>query len=464
MVVVYATTHETPTGLNIDDTCIDTDATLLMGLEGMGVIKVEEAGSGLMVHVVTTDPQACACPACGVLSTTRKGGRITRPRQLPYGGRAVAIRWHKSRWYCTERLCPRTSFTEQTRQVPAGARLTAALRGEAGKAVADGGRTVLQTCRDLDISWPTAQLAVERYAEDILPSEPAPTEAIGIDETRRGRPAWRQNPETGKWELVADAWHIGFVDAVGGQGLFGQVEGRNADSVATWLSRQPEQWKRQVKYVAIDLCTTFRAAVRTALPHATVVVDCFHIVQLAQRHLADLRRRLTWKHHGRRARKGDPVYTVRKLLRRNKEDLTEDQLGLLVNELTAMGTYGKQIYQAWQAKELLRDLLRLTFKHAHTTPDRAAISAARYRFQSFCADRPHLPELTTLAETVDQWWDGIEAYVITGISNAASEGNNRVIKLDARNAFGYRNRVNQRLRSRCATTRRSRGALMAHQV
>jgi len=100
--------------------------------------------------------------------------------------------------------------------------------------------------------------------------------------------------------------------------------------------------------------------------------------------------------------------------------------------------------------------LRLTYKHAHTAPDRSAISAARFRFQDFCATRSYLPELVTLAETVDEWWDGIENYIKTGISNAASEGNNRLIKLDARNAFGYRNRANQRLRSRCATTRRAR--------
>ncbi|TJZ99790.1 transposase, partial [Actinacidiphila oryziradicis] len=161
--------------------------------------------------------------------------------------------------------------------------------------------------------------------------------------------------------------------------------------------------------------------VRKALPEATVVVDCFHIVQLAQRHLADLRRRLTWKQHGRRARKGDAIYTVRRLLRRNEEDLSPAQLTFLETELTQMGTYGRQIHEAWRAKELLRDLLRLTAKHAHILPDHSAISAARYRFQRFCADRTHLPELITLAETVDQWWDGIEAYVITGITNAASE-------------------------------------------
>jgi len=208
--------------------------------------------------------------------------------------------------------------------------------------------------------------------------------------------------------------------------------------------------------VAIDLCTTFRAAVHRALPHAAVVVDCFHIVQLAQRHLADLRRRLTWKQHGRRARKGDSIYTVRKLLRRNKEDLTKEQRALLKVELDHMGTYGRQIYAAWQAKELLRDLLGLAVSRTRITPDRSAISAARHRFFAHVADHAHLPELLTLAETIEQWWDGIENYIKTGITNAASEGNNRLIKLEARNAFSFRNRENQRLRSRCATTRRSR--------
>ncbi|WP_173264610.1 transposase [Streptomyces pacificus] len=225
---------------------------------------------------------------------------------------------------------------------------------------------------------------------------------------------WKQNPSTGKWELVADAWHIGFVDAIGGRGLFGQVEGRNSASVADWLTSQPASWREQVRYVAIDLCSTFRAAVHRALPHAAVVVDCFHVVQLAQRHLADLRRRLAWKQHGRRARKGDSIYTVRKLLRRNKEDLTEDQRTIRKVELDHLGTYGRQIHAAWKAKELLRDLLGLAVSRTYVTPDRSTISVARHRFFAHVADHAYLPELVTLAETVEQWWDGIETYLITG--------------------------------------------------
>ncbi|MFD1044316.1 transposase, partial [Kibdelosporangium lantanae] len=68
-----------------------------------------------------------------------------------------------------------------------------------------------------------------------------------------------------------------------------------------------------------------------------------------------------------------------------------------------------------------------------------------------------LPELERLASTVSAWWPEILAFLDTGTTNAGSEGTNRVIKTVARDAYGFRNPVNQRLRTRCATTRKARG-------
>ncbi|MEV7855812.1 transposase [Streptomyces sp. NPDC088183] len=42
------------------------------------------------------------------------------------------------------------------------------------------------------------------------------------------------------------------------------------------------------------------------------------------------------------------------------------------------------------------------------------------------------------------------AFLHTGITNAGSEGTNRVIKTIARDAYGFRNPGNQRIRTRCA--------------
>ncbi|MFD4976072.1 transposase [Streptomyces sp. NPDC058424] len=74
-----------------------------------------------------------------------------------------------------------------------------------------------------------------------------------------------------------------------------------------------------------------------------------------------------------------------------------------------------------------------------------------------------IPEVRQLATTVDCWWPEIAAFIDTGHSNAKSKGIDRVIKLVARNAFGFRNADHQHLRTRCVTTRRARGYLGAAQ-
>ena len=66
------------------------------------------------------------------------------------------------------------------------------------------------------------------------------------------------------------------------------------------------------------------------------------------------------------------------------------------------------------------------------------------------------PEVHRLAATVETWWPAIEAAIITNYSNARSEGYNRLAKHEGRNAFGFRNPVNQRRRIRWACTRQYR--------
>jgi transposase len=71
------------------------------------------------------------------------------------------------------------------------------------------------------------------------------------------------------------------------------VEGRAPADVLAWLATTPRSWREQIRYVAIDMSPGYRAAVRTGLPHATVVVDHFHVVQLANTMLNSVRRRTT---------------------------------------------------------------------------------------------------------------------------------------------------------------------------
>jgi transposase len=247
---------------------------------------------------------------------------------------------------------------------------------------------------------------------------------------------------------VADRWHTGFTDLTGDQGLLGQVEGRSAADAGAWLAAQTPSWRAGVQIVAIDMCSAYRAAVRAHLPQATVVVDHFHVVQLANQTVSAVRRRVTATLRGRRVRKDDPEYGIRRRLLRNREDLTNEKFTDMWNRLIDLGQPGEEILSAWIAKEELRALLAL----ARTHPTRHQISTRLWTFYQWCADTT-IPELHRLAATIGAWWTAIEAFLHTGVTNAASEGINRLIKLEARNAFGFRNPVNQRLRSRCATIR-----------
>ncbi|MEV5011031.1 transposase [Streptomyces sp. NPDC056159] len=256
------------------------DTTLLLDLDGASAVRVERLADGRRrVHLITSDETARACPACGVFATRVKGSTTTRPRDLPYGESGLEFRWHKRRWFCREPACPRRSFTEQIPQIPARARITTRLRAWAGRRVRDAGSTVIQAARDLHLSWPTVMDAFRTQARAVVEAPLPNVEVLGIDETRRGRPRWEQDPTTGKWHLVRDRWHTGFVDALGTGDLLGQIEGRTVADVLVWLTATPLEWRKNIKYVAIDMSTTYRAAIRIALPQATVVVDHFHVVQ-----------------------------------------------------------------------------------------------------------------------------------------------------------------------------------------
>jgi len=71
---------------------------------------------------------------------------------------------------------------------------------------------------------------------------------------------------TAVWQTAVDRWHVGFIDPSGEQGLLGQVEGRTAQVVIDWPADRDQAWRDAVRYVAIDMCTIFKSAIRGVLP------------------------------------------------------------------------------------------------------------------------------------------------------------------------------------------------------
>lgn len=427
--------------------------TLLFGLPGVRVERVERLDDGTrVVHVVTADEAAAACPECGVVSSSVKEYPTTSPKDVPYGQDDIVVRWHKTRWRCREDYCEKSSFTEAIEQLPARARATARLRTAIGEAIGDAGRSVAEVAGAHRVSWPTAHRAFVDHAEAQL-AEPEPVRVLGIDETRRGKPRWGRCDITGRWVRI-DPWDTGFVDLSGDQGLLGQREGRTSSAVIDWLSERSEQFREQIEFVAIDPAAVYAKAIRTPglLPNAAIVVDHFHLVKLANDALTKVRRRVTWDLRDRRGRKIDPEWANRRRLLQARERLSGKNFAKMWNAITDEDPSG-QILSAWIAKEELRTLLSTVRSGGdpHLTRHRL------HRFLAWCIDS-QIPELLALAGTVDTWWPEINAFITTGITNARTEGYNRLVKQVKRAACGFRNPANSARRIRFHCTRKQRAA------
>src|SRR4249920_1176889 len=116
--------------------------------------------------------------------------------------------------------------------------------------VGDDNHSVSEVAAGHRVSWPTAHRAVVAYGDAVL-GEPEPVAVLGIDETRRGRPRWIQDPDSGRWTRL-DRWHTGFVDIGGSQGLLGQTLGRRAVDVTDWLAQRSPAFRAGITHVAID--------------------------------------------------------------------------------------------------------------------------------------------------------------------------------------------------------------------
>ena len=428
----------------------------LFGVDGLQVIEADaEPDGSVTVWVVTDHPGAAVCPECGTRSVRVHEQVLARPRDVRRGLDEVRVAWLKRRWKCGNDGCARKTFTESLPGVPARCRLTERLRGLAGAEVAERGCTVAEAARWQHVSWPVVHEAFARQADPVLEQPPSLVAHLGIDEHRRGRPRWRADAGTGEYVLLADRWHTCFFDLSGDQGLLGQVEGRTADDAAYWLAQAGPAWRDAVQVVAIDMCSIYASAVRRMLPRARLVVDLFHVVQLAVKVTGDVRRRAVREKYGRRGRPGDPEYGLKGLLVRNLENLSPAQFAKVIDTL-GRDWHGQETLAAWIAKEKLRDVLNLRAAVTRCAPCERAVRGRLAAFYDWCAQHDDIPELLTLARTVSRWEDEIVAAVLTGVTNARSESLNRLAKLEARMAYSFRNPANQRRRVRTACTRGTR--------
>jgi transposase len=335
--------------------------------------------------------------------------------------------WAKRLWRCPEPACPMRTWSEQSEEIAPRAVLTERARAEIARRVGPGEQSVTRAARGFGVGWHAAMAAVWDHGRprvDHLARLGAPA-AIGLDETSF-LAATRQHPTL----LVT-----GIMDLDAGR-LVDVLPARSARAVTDWLAAKPGPWRAGIRHVVIDPYQPYATAVAAQLPDARLVVDHFHTVRLANTALDEVRRRVQHTTLGHRGHKGDPLYRIRRRLLTGHEHLDPAGFARLLAWLD-VGDPDGEVAACYLAKELLRE----TYLANHVFDARRRLSV----FYEHC-NTSGVSELERLARTIGRWETPILRWHRTGLTNAATEGTNLIIKNIKRLGFGFRNFENYRLR------------------
>lgn len=290
------------------------------------------------------------------------------------------------------------------------------------------GDTIAAAATEFGVGWHTANTAVAEHTDPVIdaPGRLEGITAIGVDEKRflNATPKKRTRFTT---QIVG----------LEGHRVLDVIEGRSRSVLGDWLIERGEAWCAQIQVATLDPAAGYRAALEEHLPNATLVVDHFHAIKLANTAIDDVRRRVQQDTLGHRGRKGDPLYRARRVLLSASERLSEERFEWMQSLITA-GDPDGEVGAAWVAKELLRSVYAAT-----------SIAHAKRRLIVFYQHVAEVavPELTRLARTIERWQEEVLAYHTMGhTSNGRVENLHMLTEKIRRNSHGFTNITNYRRR------------------
>ncbi len=278
----------------------------LLGMDGFVVLSTTETDGELWLLVETMDT-VMGCANCGVRAVGH-GRSEVQVRDLAIGGRPVRLVWRKRRWLCQDEDCPTKSFTVGSELVEGC--LTRRAAREICRLVGEVGLSVASVARNFGVGWHTAWQAVERHGRPLVddPRRLHGVRALGVDEHKM-LAAGPTHHTIYATQLVDIDRHV----------LLDVVKDRSAASVSGWLSTRTRYFRDHISVAAIDPHAGYFKALRSQLPKATVTVDVFHAVKLANACVDDGRRRVQRETTSHRGRNEDPLYGIRRLLTRGRQ-------------------------------------------------------------------------------------------------------------------------------------------------
>jgi transposase len=381
---------------------------ILLGLPDYQITEISLEQGAVRMKVRST--AAVLCPHCASTALRNKGSCLRQVRHDNWGQRACLLEVEVSRWHC--RACGRY-FRQPLAGILPHQRSSEAYQQAIYQQHLDGiNRSRLGRRENIGAA------TVERYFRKGLRRQftewhpPCCPRVLGIDEhffTRR----------KGFATTLCDLKNHKVYDV---------VLGRSELALEPYLHAL--KGKEAVQVVCMDLSSTYRAIVRKHFPKARIVADRFHVIRVINHHFLNC-----WRDIDPAGSKNRGLLS---LLRRHHSNLRPEQRP----KLTQYFTQFPVLEPIYDFKQRLCQLL--SRKHRTRQQCRGLLPQLLLALQQLRDSK--LPSLVQLGETLTAWSAEIAAMWRFTRNNGITEGFHNKMEMITRQAFGFRNFENYRLR------------------
>ena len=380
----------------------------ILGLPGYQISRIEWESGAVRISARYTGP--VSCPWCGGSHLRSKGRYLRSVRHENFGLRPCVLSLEAHKWHCRD--CGR-HFRQRFDGIQPCQRSSDAFQRSIFVQHLDGiNRSRLGRRERIGAA------TVERYFERGLKRQfaewhpPECPKVLGIDEHFFTR-------KKGYATTLCDLRRHKVYDV---------VLGRSELSLEAYMTRL--KGKEQVRIVAMDLSSAYRALARKHFPQAQILADRFHVIRLVNHHFLNCWREL------------DPTGSrnrgLLKLMRRHRHTLTPEQdlkLKAYLGERPALAAI-------YEFKQQLCELLN----HKRQTRKQCAQLAPRLLAAIAELKACTLTQLEQLGQTLYSWRDEIALMWRFSRNNGITEGFHNKMELINRQAYGFRNFQNYRMR------------------
>jgi transposase len=201
--------------------------------------------------------------------------------------------------------------------------------------------------------------------------------------------------------------------------LISVINGHSQEVIIAALIEQPIEVRACVEEVSIDMWGGFNRVIALVFPNAKIVTDRFHVMKPLIKELNTIAIQV-----------GIKGFDKRRILLGNRENLTESQLTELKNLLSR----SSRLRQAYEFKEEFREIYETS----------QSVEEGKQRFKDWLKEAQEV--YGQVLTTIRTHLDSICNYFLSHSSSGVMEGINNKIKQIKRQAYGFTNFENFRVR------------------